>query len=117
MQAIETFFREGKTKSYAFRKAQLTALREAILQYESQLHEALYQDLKKSPEESWVTETGFVMAEINHTLRHLKGWMKQERVRTNLLNFPSRSYIYKEPKGIVLIIGPWNYPFQLLFAP
>lgn len=79
--------------------------------------QALYADLKKNKEESWVTEVGFVLAEMRHTLNHLRRWMKPQRVATNLLNFPGRSFIYKEPFGVVLIIGPWNYPLQLLFTP
>ena len=117
LQKMRTYFEGGITYSYDFRRQQLLILRKAILQYEKELHEALYADLKKSPEESWVAETGFVLSEISHTLKHLKAWMHREKVSTNLLNFPSRSYIYKEPLGIVLIIAPWNYPFQLLFTP
>lgn len=117
LQPLQTYFSSGVTHSYAFRKAQLEALKTTILRYEQDIHQALYTDLKKSPEESWVTEIGFVIAEINHTLKHLKGWMKPERVKTNLMNLPSKSYLYKEPLGVVLIIGPWNYPFQLLLAP
>ena len=117
LEASLQYFRTGATHSYAFRKQQLQKLKTAVLQYEKELHEALYTDLKKSAEESWVTETGFLIAEISHTLRHLKKWMKGERVATNLLNFPSKSFIYKEPLGVVLIIGPWNYPLQLLFTP
>jgi len=117
LQKMRTYFESGITNSYDFRRQQLLILRKAILQYEKELHEALYADLKKSPEESWVAETGFILSEISHTLKHLKTWMHREKVSTNLLNFPSRSYIYKEPLGIVLIIAPWNYPFQLLFTP
>lgn len=73
--------------------------------------------LKKSAEESWVTEVGFLIAEINHTLKHLHRWMKPEKVSTNLVNLPGKSSIYKEPLGVVLIIGPWNYPLQLLLTP
>lgn len=105
------------TRPYNFRKQALLQLKQAILQHEAELHQALYADLKKSAEESWVTETGFVLAEIRHTLKHLKRWMQPQRVATNLLNFPGKSVIYKEPLGVVLIIGPWNYPFQLLAAP
>lgn len=72
---------------------------------------------KKSQEESWVTEVGFLIAEINHTLKHLRRWMKPQKVPTNLMNLPSKSFIYKEPLGVVLVIGPWNYPLQLLFTP
>jgi aldehyde dehydrogenase (NAD+) len=117
LQNVSSHFQTGATRSYAFRKQQLQLLQSAILQHEKDLHEALYQDLKKSPEESWVTETGFLVAEISHTLKHLKSWMKPKKVATNLLNFPSQSFVYQEPLGVVLIIGPWNYPLQLLFTP
>jgi aldehyde dehydrogenase (NAD+) len=114
---MQQYFRNYQTYNYEFRKMQLQKLKSAILKHEKELHDALYADLKKNAEESWVTETGFLMAEIRHTLKHLRSWMKPERVATNLLNWPSKSRIYKEPLGVVLIIGPWNYPLQLLFAP
>ena len=117
LQTMRTYFASGATQSYEFRKQKLEALRAAILQHEADLMNALQQDLKKSAEESWVTEIGFVLAEIRHTLKHLKQWMKPEKVATNLLNLPSKSYVYKEPLGVVFLIGPWNYPFQLLAAP
>lgn len=111
------YFESGATKSYAFRKEQLQKLRTALLKYEAALHTALYTDLKKSPEECWVTETGFLLSEINATLKNLKKWMTDDLVSTNLLNVPSTSFVMKEPLGVVLIIGPWNYPLQLLFTP
>jgi aldehyde dehydrogenase (NAD+) len=117
LQDQRHYFDSGATRSYAFRKAQLQKLKAAVLAHEKEITDALFSDLKKSPEESWVTETGFLVAEINHTLKHLQKWMKPQRVATNLLNLPSRSYIYKEPLGVVLIIGPWNYPLQLLLTP
>jgi aldehyde dehydrogenase (NAD+) len=117
LPAVRRFFNSYKTFDYSFRKQQLQKLKDAVLHHEQDLYEALYADLKKSPEESWVTEIGFLVAEINHTLKHLHRWMKPDKVSTNLMNLPARSFIYKEPLGVVLIIGPWNYPLQLLFTP
>ncbi len=111
------YFDTGVTKPYAFRKQQLIKLKKAISKYEGALHEALYTDLKKSPEECWVTETGFLTAEINSTLKNLSSWMEPQSASTNLLNLPSKSYVITEPLGVVMIIGPWNYPLQLLFTP
>jgi aldehyde dehydrogenase (NAD+) len=117
LQQMRRYFNSGVTRPYAFRKMQLKNLRAALLKYEKELHTALYTDLKKSPEECWVTETGFLLSEINATLTKLKRWMADELVPTNLLNLPSKSFIMKEPLGVVLIIGPWNYPLQLLVTP
>jgi aldehyde dehydrogenase (NAD+) len=117
LQQVKTFFATGATKDYAFRKEALKKLRNAVTKHEEDLMQAVYADLKKSKEESWVTEIGFLHAEISHTLKHLRRWMKPEKVATNLLNLPSKSFVYKEPLGVVLIIGPWNYPLQLLFTP
>ena len=114
---MRQFYNSGQTRPYHFRKQQLQKLRSAILSYEKDLHDALFADLKKSPEESWISETGFLLSEINFTLKNLRQWMQPERVKTNLLNFPSSSYIMREPLGVALIIGPWNYPLQLLFNP
>lgn len=114
---MRSYFDTGVTKEHRFRKQQLIKLRDAIRQYEAPLHAALYEDLKKSPEECWVTETGFLIAEINNTIKHLERWMEPRVKPTNLLNLPSRSFVVQEPLGMVLIIGPWNYPLQLLFTP
>ena len=117
LENMRRYFQTGATLSYEFRKEQLLKLKKAILKYEKELHAALYADLKKSEEESWVTETGFLLTEINTTIKHLKSWMRPEIVSTNLLNLPSSSHIYNEPLGTVLVIGPWNYPLQLLLTP
>jgi aldehyde dehydrogenase (NAD+) len=117
LQQMREYFNRGETKSFSFRKQQLKKLRDAILNHEKEFHDALNADLKKSPEESWVTETGFLLNEINYCLKQLQQWMQPEKVKTNLLNFPSSSFVMKEPLGVVLIIGPWNYPLQLLFTP
>jgi aldehyde dehydrogenase (NAD+) len=117
LQRLRAFYERGATRTWAFRKQQLQLLKNSILKYEQSLYDALYSDLKKNPEESWVTELGVVMAEINVALRKGRRWMQPKRVRTNLVNLPSSSYILPEPLGVVLIISPWNYPLQLLFAP
>ncbi len=117
LQSMRDYFATGATKSHQFRNDQLLKLRAAIVAHADALQEALYKDLKKSPEESWVTETGFLLSEISNAIKHLSSWMKPERVGTNLLNLPSKSYVMTEPLGVVLIISPWNYPLQLLFTP
>lgn len=117
LSAMRRYFDTGITRTYAFRKKQIQALQKAVKTHEEAIYAALYADLKKSTEECWVTENGFFLAELNETLDQLKNWMEAEAVSTNLLNLPSSSSIEKEPMGVVLAIGPWNYPFQLLMTP
>lgn len=114
---MRRYFESGATKKYSFRKEQLLKLKAGLQKHEKEFHDALYADLKKSPEESWVTETGFLLSELNATLKNLHRWMQPEKKKTNLVNLPSSSYVMREPLGTVLIIGPWNYPLQLLFTP
>ena len=107
----------GATQPYEFRLLQLQRLKKAVLEHEKQLYNALYADLKKTDEDAWATEVGFFLSELNHTIKHLKDWMEPKSVATNLVNMPSASFTTQEPLGVVCIIAPWNYPFQLLFTP
>jgi len=117
LRQMRQFFDSAVTRPYAFRKQQLIAFKNALNKYEKEIYDALYADLKKVPEESWFTENGLLMQEINYSLKNLQDWMQPERVGTNLINLPSLSYLYPSPKGIVLVIGPWNFPLQLLLIP
>ncbi len=111
------YFKTGETKSLSFRLGRLQKLKEAILKYETAITDALYKDLGKSETEVVSTEIGFTIHEINFVMKHLKKWMKKTRIKTNLFNLPGKSYIIQEPYGTTLIIGPWNYPFQLVMSP
>ncbi|HXB43071.1 MAG TPA: aldehyde dehydrogenase [Puia sp.] len=117
LQSMRSYFDSGRTRSYAFRKAQLLKLKQAVLAREQEIFAALYADLKKSPEESYATELGLLVKEINTALSNLRKWMKPHSARTDLVNLPSSSKIYRDPLGVVLIISPWNYPLQLLLIP
>lgn len=111
------FYDTGKTKDVRFRIARLNLLRHTIKKYENDILAALKLDLNKSPFEAYETEVGIVLEEIRHTIRHLPNWSKPKRVKTPIMHFISSSYIYTEPYGSVLIMSPWNYPFQLAIAP
>jgi aldehyde dehydrogenase (NAD+) len=89
LEKLRQHFKTGITRSYAFRKEQLQKLKTSILNHEQDLYDALHTDLKKSPEESWITETGMVLAELKAALKNLRKWMEPEKVATNLLNLPS----------------------------
>jgi aldehyde dehydrogenase (NAD+) len=111
------FFSSGKTLPLSFRLAQLKKLKEAIKKNESDLIAALASDLGKSEFEAFTAEIGFLYEEINITLKNLQKWVKPKRVFTPILMQPGSSRILTEPKGVVLIIAPWNYPIQLTLAP
>ncbi len=111
------FFESKKSRDIDFRINQLRCLKSAIKKYEYKIYEALYKDLGKCEFESYTTEVGFVLSSISHTIKNLKKWAKKEKVKTPLYLFPAKSFIISEPYGTVLIIGPYNYPFQLLVEP
>ncbi|TPE46397.1 aldehyde dehydrogenase [Pontibacter mangrovi] len=117
LQKQRRFFGSGHTLDIRFRKEQLRELQYAIRKYEQDLLDAMYTDFHKPEMEAYTTEIGFVELELKLALKKLYRWAKPQRVKETLLNFPARSYIYSDPYGVVLIIGPWNYPFQLLINP
>lgn len=116
-EAQKSFFKTNQTKSLKFRHASLSKLRSLILDYQNEISEALFQDLHKSMHESWATEIGLVLSEIRVLKNNLNKWGRSKRVKSPLVLFRSKSYIIPEPYGQVLIMSPWNYPFQLLFLP
>lgn len=117
VQQQRRFFKTGATKDYQFRKNALLKLKVALKQYESAISLALQQDLGKSEVESYFSEVGLVLREIDFHLRHLHYWMKAKRAKTPLFLKPSTSKILPEPYGVTLIISPWNYPLQLAIMP
>ena len=117
LQSQRSFFAVGKTKDLAFRIRQLHRLRNSILKHEDEILHALKLDLNKSAFEAYETEVGIVLEEIKYTLNHLAGWTQPKRKATPIVHFPASSYLYSEPYGCVLIMAPWNYPFQLTMTP
>jgi acyl-CoA reductase-like NAD-dependent aldehyde dehydrogenase len=111
------FFNSGKTKSIEFRIEQLKKIKQLILDNESKIKEALYKDLHKSNFEAYGTEVGFVLKDIDHTIKAIRKWAKPEKVPTPLFHQLGTSWIQSEPLGVTYVIAPWNYPFQLLIAP
>ena len=110
-------FDSGKTRPIEWRLAQLAEVERMMREHESDLAEALRLDLGKCRFESVMTEIGFVEAEAKYARRNLRKWMRAKRVRTPIMAQPGHSYLWPEPKGVVLIIAPWNYPVPLLLAP
>ena len=110
-------FNSGATRPIGFRIEQLKKLKAAILLHEAEIEQALYKDLRKSTYEAFGSEIGQLLREIDFTISHLHAWARPQSVSTPLMLFPSTSKIYRDPLGIVLIIGPWNYPFLLTMGP
>ncbi|NAS30069.1 aldehyde dehydrogenase family protein [Flavobacteriaceae bacterium R38] len=117
IQQHHTFFKSEKTKDVIYRREALIRLKKEILLHEDAICNAIYKDFGKSPYESLLTETQMVLAEINTAIRKIKYWAKPKRTFPSLSNFPSTDKVYSEPYGTVLIIAPWNYPFQLAIMP
>jgi aldehyde dehydrogenase (NAD+) len=111
------FFRSGEIRDIDFRIESLTKLKSIIKAQEKEILAAIYNDLHKAVPDAYATEIAGVYAEIDFAIKNIRTWAKPEKVETPIFLFPSKSYIYKEPYGVTLIISPWNYPFQLLMIP
>lgn len=113
----DSYFRSGATLDVRTRKANLVAFEKAVLKWEKPLCEALWKDLHKSYEESYIAEVSILLGEIRTHIRNIGKWTRPQRRPTPMKLFPSRSKIISEPLGTALIISPWNYPVQLLLTP
>ncbi|MBN1499755.1 MAG: aldehyde dehydrogenase [Spirochaetes bacterium] len=117
MENHRRYFSTYVTKDVKFRIEMLKKLKAAIQKNEKKIAAALFADLGKSEFEAYETETGIILEELSVFIRKLKKWSRPEKVSTAITHFPSKSFISPEPFGTVLIMSPWNYPFQLLMAP
>lgn len=117
VDAMNAFFDTDATKDIKFRKKQLKSLRKEIKKREADILKALNQDLGKGKVEGYASEIGIILKSISMFLKELKNYSKPESMNTPMLQFPAKSYVVREPLGTVLIIGPFNYPFQLIMEP
>ncbi|WP_288024774.1 aldehyde dehydrogenase family protein [Arthrobacter sp.] len=117
VSASRAVFTSGVTRPLTWRLAQLKAMNQMLLDHRSDFTAALAADLGKNPSESWLTEIGFLTAEIANTAKHLERWLAPRRADVPLALQPAKAHTVLEPLGVVLVIAPWNYPVQLLLCP
>lgn len=111
------YFKSNATLPVEFRLKQLKKLKALLLEHEDAMHEAIFKDFGKSKYENQLTEFFPLIDEIEISIKNLKRWMKHRPVKTNLLNFPAKSYLVPEPLGVTLVIGAWNFPYNLSLVP
>jgi aldehyde dehydrogenase (NAD+) len=116
-EAQRAFFRRGMTREIDFRVKQLRTLRDAIVRREEEVLDALRRDLGRPRVEGYTSEIAIVLHEIDFAVKNVTLWAKPRKVRTPWILFPGSSWVYPEPYGSVLVIAPWNYPFQLAISP
>lgn len=115
--AQKAFFNSNKTKDIDFRIAQLKKLKRVLQENEERMEKAIFEDFSKSAFDNYSTELALLYLEIDDAVKKVRKWAARKRVATNIVNFPARSYMIPEPLGVTLVIGAWNYPYQLSFAP
>ncbi|WP_042387121.1 aldehyde dehydrogenase family protein [Streptacidiphilus melanogenes] len=114
---LRAHFASGRTKPLAWRRAQLAALRALLTEHTEAFQQALHADLGKSAAEAYRTEIGFTVNELDHTVAHLEEWLAPKPAGVPGVFQPAEARVVRDPLGVVLIIGPWNYPLQLALAP
>jgi aldehyde dehydrogenase (NAD+) len=117
MKAQKQFFESNQTKAVNFRIQKLKKLKEILKKNEDKLYKAIHEDFGKSSFETYTSELSLVYHELNKNIRNIRKWSRKKRVSTGLANFPARSYIIPEPLGNILVIGAWNYPYQVSLIP
>lgn len=113
----QDFFNSNKTKNVNFRIEQLKKVKKILKENESLLYKAIYEDFGKSEFDTYLSELSLLYHEINNCIKNTEKWSKRKKVSSGLVNFPARSYIIPEPLGVTLVIGAWNYPYQLSLIP
>ena len=117
VESLRNFFDKGVSRSLQWRKGQLNKLEQLVKNHQNEILQALKIDLGKSAHEGYLTEIAYTLKDIAHNRNSLKSWMKPKKVSSPIVAFPAKSFIQPEPLGVCLIIGAWNYPFQLLMGP
>ena len=117
IQDQRDFFKTQQTKNIKFRKMYLEKMKDLIIKHEDLLYEAIYKDFGKSKFDTFTTEISFILNDIDYYLKNLQSLSKPKKVSTNLVNQLGSSKVYAEPLGCVLVIGAWNYPYQLSLSP
>lgn len=117
IQKQRDFFQSNATKDIAFRIEQLKKFRTVLQEHEALFYQAIASDFGKSQFDTYTSELSLIYHEIGYTIKHIKKWSKRKRVASGLVNFPAKSYIIPEPLGLTLVIGAWNYPYQLSLIP
>ena len=117
VQDQRNYFKSNATLPVEFRLAQLKKLKALLMHHEDEMHDAIFADFGKSKYENQLTEFFPLIDEINIAVKNLKKWVQHRSVKTNLLNFPAKSYLVPEPLGVTLVIGAWNFPYNLSLTP